>query len=100
VTENQLKQLIDRVSDQFQKSTGYSVIGSAREALFRPAVPHLPDVTRELERRRITEAFLENSVREILDNTIEDLSRIKIRYVNGEAVEKSMSRKCPYLFWC
>jgi hypothetical protein len=102
MNEEELLDLIDRVSDRFEQSFHVRVIQAARTALFLPARPHIEDVTRNLELNIITISFLENSVYEILnhayaDNRKPDLGLIDIDY---DAVQRSMQRYCPYLFWC
>jgi len=100
MTEGELRQLIERVAEDFRRSSNYGVSEAARQALLQPAIPHLDDVTGELDRGNITVAFLEMSVRQILDNSLIDVRDRRLDLVDALAVERSLSRYCPYLFWC
>jgi len=100
MTERELQQLIDRVSDRFEQVSGFRVLQRARKALLVPALPHLDDVRRELDRRTITVQSLEGLMQQILNNTLDDIQQRHIDYIDERAIERSMARYCPYLFWC
>jgi len=100
MNQHQLKELIDRVSNDFERDESIKVLESGRFALLKPALPHLDDVTRELHERRITVRFLEGSVDVVLNNAAEDLQVRKSRAIDDSAVERSIAKYCPYLFWC
>lgn len=92
--------LINRVSDVFEQGSDTRVLESARYALLKPALPHLANVTRELESQNISLEFLEESVKQILDNALKAALRENLYEINSRHIEFSMKRFCPYLFWC
>jgi len=96
----ELKRLIDRVSYDFERERSIKVLESGRDALLEPALPHLDDVTRELDQGRITVRFLEGSVDVVLSNASQDWEVQQERAINARAIERSIARFCPYLFWC
>jgi len=96
----QLKRLIDRVSDDFEKERSIKVLENGRYALLKPAVPHLGDVTRELDRGKITVPFLEGSVDVVLNNAAREREVQNSRSIDDRAIERSIAKYCPYLFWC
>ena len=96
----QLKRLINRVSDDFEKSEQITVLESGRHALLEPAIPHLDDVTRELKEGKITVPFLEGSVDVVLNNAAGFPEVQDSRSIDNQAIERSIAKYCPYLFWC
>ena len=100
MTRQELNVLVRGVAQRFEKETGMSITARALDALVIPALPHLETVTRELDEGKVTIPFLEDSVRTVLVNA---------RTVAGErgeaaiafyAIRESMTKECPYLFWC
>ena len=100
MNEPELLQLINGVADDFELSSRFRVLQTARLALLTPAIPHLNDVTRELEKGSITVLFLVESVRQILDNAVNDARERGLELIDDLAIEQSMAHYCPYLFWC
>lgn len=98
MTKQELQQLITLVADGFEQSSDFRVLQTARQALLNPAIPHLDDVTRELERGSITVLFLVNSVRQILDNALDDVRQRGLDAIDDLAIDLSMARYWPYLF--
>jgi hypothetical protein len=100
MNESELKRLIDRVSDDFEGERSIKVLENGRYALLKPALPHLGDVTRELDKGKITVPFLEGSVDVVLNNAAREREVQKTRTIDDQAIERSIARYCPYLFWC
>lgn len=100
MTDREIENLIDRVANRFERDSDIRVLPSARKALVLPARPHVDQVTRELETLHITIPMLEDSVRQVLGNALDDIRGRSLDYIDDRAVERSMARHCPYLFWC
>lgn len=96
----QLRKLINRVSNEFEKSEQIRVLESGRNALLEPAIPHLDDVTREIKEGKITVPFLEGSVDVVLNNAAGFPQVQNSRSIDSQAIERSIAKYCPYLFWC
>lgn len=96
MTETELRQLIERVAARFERPVDPAAI----DALYEPARPHLNDVTRALANREITIDFLESSVMKILTNARPIMLNESISRVDARVVRMSMSKECPYSFWC
>jgi len=91
---------VNRVVDEFEQETGISVDQSGREALIRPALPHARDVERALESGALTIAFLEECIRQVLRNAHELAGDRVVGGLDEAAMQISMRRYCPYVFWC
>jgi len=100
MTQDEMRELIRGVCQQFQRDTGTSVTDQATDALFEPTVSHLPGVTRELRENRISRAFLQRSVRTVLENAQPFAKEREHRYIGFQDVRDSMAQECPYVFWC
>lgn len=98
--ERDMKNLIQSVCEQFRRDTRLSVTEQAVDELFRPTVPHLTDVTRELREDRISTDFLSQSVRTVLDNARSFARERKHDYIGFQDIRDSMAKDCPYVFWC
>ena len=100
MNEQEMSDLIQSVCEQFRRETQLSVTEQAVDELFRPTVPHLTDVTRELREDRISTAFLRRSVRTVLDNA-RSFARERVHnYIGFQDIRDSIAKDCPYVFWC
>jgi len=100
MNKDQMSELVRQVSLRFAESSGYPVTARARGALVAPSLRHLEQVSVELEQGRVTMLQLEAAVLAVLKNALPDVQRRDLRSIDASAVESSMARYCPYLFWC
>lgn len=100
MNEQEMRDLIKSVCEQFRSDTRLTVTDQAVDELFGPTVPHLTDVTRELREDRISTAFLRQSVRTVLDNARSFAREKKHDYIGFQDIKDSMAKDCPYVFWC
>lgn len=100
MNEQEMRDLIEAVCEQFHRDTWLSVTEQAVQELFRPIIPHLTNVTRELREARISTTFLRQSVRTVLDNAGVFAHERKHDYVQFQDIQDSMAKYCPYAFWC
>lgn len=100
MTESELNDLINKITDSIERVFNLPVSQNARKALLTPAIPHLADLTRDLSTGRITLSFLEESLRQVLINAREDVRRRDASSIDEQDIKDSMARYCPYLFWC
>ena len=96
----QFKRIVDYACNDFEQERKIKVLQSGRHALVEPAIPHLDTVTRELHEGKITEAFLAGGVDVVLNNAAQDWQVQESREIDGQAIERSIAKYCPYLFWC
>jgi hypothetical protein len=100
MNEQEMRDLIEAVCEQFRRDTWLSVTEQAVEELFRPAIPHLTNVTRELREASISITFLGQSVRTVLDNARFFAYERKHGCIEFQDIQDSMVKDCPYVFWC
>ena len=100
MNEQEMRGLIQAVCEQFHRDTRLSVTEQAVDELFRPTVPHLTDVTRELREARISTTFLRQSLRTVLDNAQSFAREREHDYIGFQDIKDSMAEDCPYVFWC
>ena len=91
---------VNRVIDEFEAEAGVRVDRSGREALIRPALPHARDVERALETGALTIEQLEEHLRTVLRNAHDLAGERLIGGLDAAAMQASMRRYCPYVFWC
>lgn len=92
--------MIDRVADGFEEASNTTVVPSARKALLIPVIPHMDELTRDLQMQKVSEQFLDESLRQVLENALTDVRERNLESIDDLAVQRSMARYCPYLFWC
>ena len=95
-----LPELVNQVCEQFQKVEEYQVTHDAREALIKPALPHRFEVQSELSEGRITIAFLQTCVSQVLELARTFVPPDRPNVIDKPEVEASMQKYCPYVFWC
>ena len=100
MNEQEMRDLIEVVCEEFHQDTGLSVTEQAVEELFRPTIPHLTNVTRELHEARVSTTFLRQGVRTVLDNARPFAHERKHDYIEFQDIQDSMAKDCPYVFWC
>jgi len=92
MTEQEMQDMIDRVADRFEQASSTSVLPSARKALLIPAVPHMNEVTRDLEMQKITPQVLEASLQKVLENALAEIQKRNLASIDDNAVQQSMER--------
>jgi hypothetical protein len=97
MTEADMQMMIHRVADLFEREQYLRVDETARWALLSPAIPHMEEVNRGLATYTISVPFLEQSVQQVLENA---RPFVRGNIVDENAIKQSMTRQCPYLFWC
>jgi len=118
--EIDLKRLINRAANSFERIRNIRVSAGARQVLLEDALPYQRHVAKELAEGKISYAFLRASLHELLDSAAR-ISRKRAKYpvekhyagsrrhpaghkvvveVDIVSVNLAKQRKCPYLFWC
>lgn len=109
--------LVHNVVRSFEEERRVRVTPAAVDSLIKPALPHLMKVTRALDEGKFSPEFLRSCLRVVLENAIvltletrtvevfayageEEEVLPEATEIDEESVRKSMSRYCPYLFWC
>jgi hypothetical protein len=100
VTEQEMQDMIDRVADRFEQASNTTVTPLARKALLIPALPHMEEVSRDLQTKKISVQFLESSLQRVLENALTVMRERDVRSIDDHSVQQSIARNCPYLFWC
>lgn len=92
--------LVNKVADRFQDRAGMVVDTGARELLVTTALPYRDHVEQELSAGAITMEFLEQCLREVLENAQTVASEWGRGEIDEGTTKESMARYCPYFPWC
>jgi len=100
--EPTFRDLVNQVVDHFELDHEINVPFAAREALIRPGIPHLSNVTQGIDAGTITIERMQSAVREVLERALTLRRQITIppSPLDEISVLDSMRSDCPYLFWC
>jgi len=107
---------VQNVVTAFEQERQVRVTEKAINALIKPALPHLKKVSKALDKGKLSPEFLTSCLRVVLENavvvTLETRGVEVLAYagqeevipeateIDEESIRKSISRYCPYLFWC
>ena len=100
MNENELERLVKRVAADFSATNKITVTDRAINELVKPALPNLGDLTKDLKEQKVSVQLLERSLAIVLRNALNIARESRENYIGFAAIQKSIAKECPYVFWC